>query len=864
MSNSSLQPDPDALRESAIAVITYVRDAMNDGVALLKEHNRLLVENQGEHRLESEIQAINENLRHVNDNLERVKRSELTMTIVAPTSAGKSTIINAIAGQDLLPSRNDAMTVLPTEIVFSREVTRPKLTLGKALMTLLREAWRQLHQKFQRIGLDEAIKQAAKNDFARKNVIKEIFNSSVFPLSEEVKPDDIQSALIKINDLLRLCGILGISTEFLSSLSEIPRIEVPFPPELSSLEDLGLGTLVLVDTTGPSEDKSLNLAKVVEDRLKKSSLILVVVDSEKVGQTDPVKVKKLVDKIAADKGRDRISIIVNRIDTRKKGDLTTEETLNLVQTQYEITKDRIFETSALRAFLATNFRRERRILEPTELRESESFNSLGEAYYGDSWEDRKENIFLSEMDNASDKYWQKSGFADFTKKAITPLVKGAAPPSMITIKETLNDITQRFADFLSCLSKRKGILERDIQQLEIEINQLEIDLEEVRVTYKDDGWKKYITESLMQKFGEEILPFIEAQKNISLKAIEYHMNILWKDLIEIAQESLGLDRNGCVYVNMSMIRKIEKFLVVVCVTMEEDYSLITEKFNIQNFISKANDDLNDYHKSVLMKAKRRLGKDFSWNLQPNRDLIILQGTLEGEQETLKAHVQSIFLYNKDHLFDSTSGYLSEMDYYKETQVGKVTLYILYLKDTRRFFWDTYHGQSLDLNYKINQYIHLPILNRSQGLYTFPIGYKVEVDTTNTNPPVNNIEIAYACEGTWVGLSNSQSSKSHSYYVTKETIYKTINYLFNSVVLEQGIYILSRGIRQLLFGYANIIFQQEKIFLKEYENDLQRSLNTNKETLKQYLPLEKEYIQFLGKTANLEKDLKYQQEYFKQH
>jgi hypothetical protein len=468
------------------------------------------------------------------------------------------------------------------------------------------------------------------------------------------------------------------------------------------------------------------------------------------------------------------------------------------------------------------------------------------------------------MDNASDKYWQKSGFADFTKKAIAPLVKGAATPSMITIKGTLNDITQIFTSFLSCLSKQKGILERDIQRLGIEINQLEIDLEEVRVTYKDDGWKKYITESLMQKLGEEILPFIEAQKKISLKAIEYHMNILWGNLIEIAQESLGLDRNGCVYVNMSMIRKIEKFLVVVCVTMEEDYSLITEKFNVQNFISKANDDLNDYHKSVLMKAKRRLGKDFCWNLQPNRDLIILQGTLEGEQETLKVHVQSIFLYNKDHLFDSTSRYLSEMDYYKETQVGKVTLYILYLKDTRRFFWDTYLGQSLDVNYKINQYIHLPFLNRSQGLYPFPIGYKVEVDTTNTNPPVNNIEIAYACEGTWVGLSNSKSSKSHSYYVTKETIYKTINYVFNSVVLEQGIYNLSGCIRQLLFGYANIIFQQEKIFLKEYENDLQRSLNTNKETLKQYLPLEKEYIQFLGKTANLEKDLKYQQEYFNQY
>jgi ABC-type thiamine transport system ATPase subunit len=54
------------------------------------------------------------------------------MTIVAPTSAGKSTVINAIAGQDLLPRRNDPMTVLPTEIVFSREVENPKLILDKA------------------------------------------------------------------------------------------------------------------------------------------------------------------------------------------------------------------------------------------------------------------------------------------------------------------------------------------------------------------------------------------------------------------------------------------------------------------------------------------------------------------------------------------------------------------------------------------------------------------------------------------------------------------------------------------------------------------------------------------------------------
>lgn len=253
MSNNLLQPDLDALHQSAIDVITHVGNVMSEGCAILREHDGLLAENQGGNRLGAEIKAIEEDIRHVKEKLERVKRKELTMTIVAPTSAGKSTIINAIAGQNLLPSRNDAMTVLPTEIVFSREVTRPKLILDKALMTLLREAWRQLHQKLQRIGLKEAVEQATKNDFPRENVIREILNSSsVSSQSEVEESNSIQAELIRINDLLRLCGIFGVSTGFLSSLSEIPRIEVPFPRQLSSLKDSGLGTLALVDTPRPS------------------------------------------------------------------------------------------------------------------------------------------------------------------------------------------------------------------------------------------------------------------------------------------------------------------------------------------------------------------------------------------------------------------------------------------------------------------------------------------------------------------------------------------------------------------------------------------------------------------------------------
>jgi ABC-type cobalamin transport system ATPase subunit len=138
---------------------------MNEGVALLRDHDRLLVENQSDHQLDSEITAINENLRLVNESLKRVKLGELTMTIVAPTSAGKSTVINAIAGQDLLPSRNDPMTVLPTEIVFSREVAKPELFLSEDLMTLLPKVWRLLHQELEEIGFRKLLNRRLKSIF---------------------------------------------------------------------------------------------------------------------------------------------------------------------------------------------------------------------------------------------------------------------------------------------------------------------------------------------------------------------------------------------------------------------------------------------------------------------------------------------------------------------------------------------------------------------------------------------------------------------------------------------------------------------------------------------------------------------------
>ena len=52
----------------------------------------------------------------IKDETYKVKRFEATFVIVGTMKAGKSTTINAIVGTEILPNRNQPMTMLPTVI----------------------------------------------------------------------------------------------------------------------------------------------------------------------------------------------------------------------------------------------------------------------------------------------------------------------------------------------------------------------------------------------------------------------------------------------------------------------------------------------------------------------------------------------------------------------------------------------------------------------------------------------------------------------------------------------------------------------------------------------------------------------------
>ncbi len=293
MSDNVLQPDREALHQSAIDILTHVSDVMEQGSTLRQEHDRLLTENQSDYRLGNEIEAVEQDLRYVKSDLEKVKQRELTMTIVAPTSAGKSMIINAIAGQELLPSRKTPMTILPTEIVFSQSATQAKLILNETLMSHLLEVWRQLHDRIQQIGEKEAINRAINAGFICEDLIDRIAKNPTPAIdSISIGSQLIESNLTTVNYVFRLANILGVPTDFLSSLTQISRVEAPFHAKLSSLQSLS--KLVLVDTPGITEYNSSNLTDIVKDRLKASTLILVVVDYNTIGDKNQNEVKMLI------------------------------------------------------------------------------------------------------------------------------------------------------------------------------------------------------------------------------------------------------------------------------------------------------------------------------------------------------------------------------------------------------------------------------------------------------------------------------------------------------------------------------------------------------------------------------------------
>jgi GTPase Era involved in 16S rRNA processing len=504
MVSKPLKPNIEDLQSDVIDILQQISSLMNRASTALSS------DSSGEKygKFQQEIAEAERN----------VKDLELVMSIVAPMKAGKSTIINAIVGQDILPSRNAAMTTLPTEIIFSSELAAPTLTLSPGILSVFQETILALKKKTQTLGTEQVQEKIAQYPHLME-LLKEIQDTIGFPSRSKISGrEEIIKALTGLNDVVRLCSILEPSKDPLSQIMDVPRIETPFWRSQTAGQTEKLGNLVIVDTPGPNEaGENLRLATVVAEQLKRSSIVLIVLDFTQLNNKAAEEVKKQIKPVIELLGRENLYVLVNKVDQRIKGDMTSEEVQKFVASDLELSEsnntDRVFEVSARRAFFAAKFMLELQQNPGIDIANMQTAEVLAQQALGVRWEQKLKKATIEDLQEEAQYLWEDSGFAPFLEKAIHALMESAAPRTM---KSALNLGRNHLIALRDELQLRSSAISKDAEKLENEVNALEADLKRLELCRDRIRTVENIRSNLQNNLNE----ILGALKKESLVSIE--------------------------------------------------------------------------------------------------------------------------------------------------------------------------------------------------------------------------------------------------------------------------------------------------------------------------------------------------------
>ncbi len=455
-----------------------VQDLQKDVIELLEQISALM--NRASTALDSDNNKskYGEFQKDVIAAVSNVQELELRMAIVAPMKAGKSTIINAIVGQEILPSRNAAMTTLPTEIIFDAELKEPTLILSAEILTVFQETVIALRQKSQTLGIEQRQEKIAQYPHLT-HLLQEIHDPAGFPTRPTTTGrEEIIKVLTGLNDIIRLCSLLEPAKDPLGQLEDVPCIYTPFWQSQTTKSDK-LGNLVIVDTPGPNEaGDNLKLGRIVSEQLAKSSIVLIVLDFTQLKTEAAEKVKKDVQQVINLRGKDNLYVLINKVDQRRDSDMNPRQVKQFVAAELGLgdtgDTNRVFEVSARRAFSAANFMQERELKHNAEVTEMQTARSLAQEVFGIDWEDDLKEATVEEVYKKAQRLWKKSGFEPFLEGAINALMERAAPKC---IKSALNLSRNRLIELRDDVKLRSSAIAQDAEKLKSEVESLNADLE---------------------------------------------------------------------------------------------------------------------------------------------------------------------------------------------------------------------------------------------------------------------------------------------------------------------------------------------------------------------------------------------------
>ena len=388
----------------------------------------------------------------------QLKDAELSLAVTAPMKAGKSTILNAIIGDSLLPSRALAMTVLPTRVKLCQDQEEPKLLLSQGFYDSIKEL------------LDV-------NDFSE---IQWGDNGVI------TGTDQIRQTLTILNDKVR--GSLQQNKTLRMALDgkDVPIVYAKLPTHLRRCEgandSMPKGSLVLIDTPGPNEANiGEALQVIVRSILQEVSMVAVVLDYTQLTSEAAELTKNEARTIASIIGNDNVIYLVNKVDQRRPGDLTTKGVEDFISNSYEYhaqSGTNLFEISASKGYAAGSFIRSviGSNIKDEEMRAMPCSISLAQELY-ELWEEELEDATVDLFSKKANRLWSNSGIEQFLSVCIEELTGRAYEKTVYTSIDYLSNQLQQLEDQLNlqinASSSSALRIGQEIELLSSDINQVE-------------------------------------------------------------------------------------------------------------------------------------------------------------------------------------------------------------------------------------------------------------------------------------------------------------------------------------------------------------------------------------------------------
>ncbi|HFP5354524.1 TPA: dynamin family protein [Escherichia coli] len=426
----------------------------------------------------------------------KTARREMVLAVVGTMKAGKSTTINAIVGQEILPNRNRPMTSVPTLIRHVPGKTEPVLHLEH--IQPVRNLLIRLQEKLATPAGQQVVQTLQQTGDTRE--LLDILADDVWLQNEYHGEDEIFTGLASLNDLVRLAAAMGTEFPFdeYAEVQKLPVIDVEFSHLVGM--DACQGTLTLLDTPGPNEAGQPQMEVMMQDQLQKASAVLAVMDYTQLNSKADEEVRKELNAIA-DVSAGRLFVLVNKFDEKDRngdGADAVRQKVSAMLNSDVLPASRVYPGSSRQAYLANRALHELRKNGALPVDESWVDDFIREAFgpmveEGD-WKDS------TKVNKKAEKLWNIS----LIDQLITEVIQSShSRAAALAVDSAAAKLMQNAENVSEYLSLRHQGLQQSIQSLQAHITSLLADIQEIEECQNEvTGDVRMAMEDINTKTGE--------------------------------------------------------------------------------------------------------------------------------------------------------------------------------------------------------------------------------------------------------------------------------------------------------------------------------------------------------------------------